>query len=40
MSALRSAAIFAGHYSTVHEEPRSEHVLKIADAWLTWLEQP
>lgn len=39
MSALRSAAIFCGHRSTVHEEVKSSDVLKIAEVWLEWLEQ-
>ncbi len=39
MSALRSAAVFVGHYSTVHEEVRSADVLKIAEAFEHWLER-
>jgi hypothetical protein len=40
MSALRSAAIYCGHRSTVTEDAKSSDVLKIAEAWLKWLEQP
>lgn len=40
MSALRSAAIFCGHRATVVEDVKSSDVLKIAEAWLAWLEQP
>jgi len=39
MSALRSAAIYCGHRTTVVEDAKSSDVLKIADAWLAWLEQ-
>lgn len=39
MSALRSAAIYCGHRSTVTEDAKSSDVLKIAEAWLAWLEQ-
>ena len=39
MSALRSAAIFAAARSTVDEAVKAEHVLKLADKWLGWIEQ-
>jgi len=40
MSALRSAAIFAGHRANVDESVKSSDVLRIAEAWLAWLEAP
>ncbi len=39
MSALRSAAIFVGHYATVHEEVGTADVLSIAEAFERWLDR-
>jgi hypothetical protein len=39
MSALRSAAIYCGHRATVDEHIKSSDVLRIAEAWLAWLEK-
>jgi len=39
LSVLKSAASFLGAMAQVHEEVRSEHVLVLADKWLTWVEQ-
>ncbi len=39
MSALRSAAIFCGHYATVHEDVKSTDVLKVAEVFERWVLQ-
>jgi hypothetical protein len=38
---LKAAAIFCGHYATMHEDVKSADVLKIAEAFERWvLEAP
>lgn len=39
LAVLKAAAYFCGQRATVHEDVRSEHVLKIADAWLEWVQR-
>lgn len=38
LAVLQAAATFCGHFSTVREDVTSRDVLKIADAWLAWVE--
>ena len=40
LACLNAAATFCGHYSTVHEEVRSNDVLKIAEAFERWVLEP
>ena len=36
---LKAASNFLGLMSQAREEVRSDHVLVLADRWLTWVEQ-
>lgn len=38
LAVLKAAAAFCGAYATAHEEVKSSDVLKIADAWITWVQ--
>jgi hypothetical protein len=40
LAVLKAAANFLGLMSQCREEVRSEHVLVLADKWLTWVNQP
>lgn len=40
LAVLKAAAEFVGLWGQTREEVRSEHVLKIADAWLEWVQRP
>jgi hypothetical protein len=39
LAVLKAAATFLGALSQTHEEVKSEHVLKLADRWLAWVDQ-
>lgn len=39
LAVLKAAAYFCGQRATVNEQVRSTDVLKIADAWLAWVNQ-
>jgi hypothetical protein len=38
LAVLGAAAIFCGHYATVHPDVRSEHFLLLAERWLAWVD--
>lgn len=40
LAVLKAAAAFCGAYATAHAEVKSSDVLKIAQVWLAWVEQP
>jgi len=39
LTVLKAAAHFLGALSQTHEDVKSEHVLKLADRWLAWVER-
>lgn len=40
LAVLKAAAHFLGLMGQAHEEVRSDHVLVLADKWLTWVNSP
>jgi hypothetical protein len=39
LAVLKAAANFLGQLSQTREEVKSEHVLVLADKWVTWIDQ-
>ena len=39
LAVLKAAANFCGHYATVHEDVKADHVLRLAEKWIAWVER-
>jgi hypothetical protein len=39
LAVLTAAAEFLGQFSRTHDDVRTDHVLRLAERWLTWVNQ-